>query len=232
MTKTALLCSASALIVCASGATFAAGPKRPVTHIRGEVHRIVAAAPGSVTLFDQNDDDSGVAVPSENFTHDFDSYDSYGADDFTVPTGHKWKIREVEVSGIYGQNSNPAQSENVLFYRDASDNPGKPVAECDALTGIDNRGSFAIKLPKTCKITLTGGHRYWVSVVANENNACCTLWFWETRNDQNGMPAAWENPGNGYGTGCTTWAVMTSCLGNGGEGPDFMFSLKGKDVAP
>jgi hypothetical protein len=230
MTKIVLLCSASALAFGVSGGALAGRPEPPVTHAHGEVHRIIAAVPGSVTLYDQNSDDSGVAVPSENFTHDFESYDSSGADDFTVPAGHTWKIREVEVTGVYGQPSNPADSENVFIYKDRRGLPENLVAECDSIKGIDNQGSFAIKLPKSCKVNLKGGKRYWISVVANENNACCTSWFWETRNGQNAKPAVWKNPGGGYGTGCEPWEPLTSCFGNSGEGPDFMFALKGKDI--
>lgn len=229
MTRIALLCSASAFI--ASGAAFAERPIHPVVHARGDVHRVIAAAPGSTTLYDQNDEDNGMAIPSENFGHGFDSFDSSGADDFSVPAGHTWKIRQVEVTGVYGQGtSNPAQSENVLFYTDNKGLPGNLIAECDNLEGADNQGSFAIKLPKSCKVRLKGGKRFWISVVANENNACCTLWFWETRDVLSNNPAAWENPNDGYSTGCTSWGVMTSCIGKYGEGPDFMFSLKGIDV--
>jgi hypothetical protein len=192
---------------------------------------VIAAAPGSVTLYDQNDEDNGMAVPSENYGHGFDSFDSSGADDFTVPAGHAWKIRQVEVSGIYGQGTTfPAESEDIYFYKDRSGLPGDPIAQCDNLGGVDNQGSFSITLSKSCKVNLKGGKRYWVSVVANENNACCTLWFWETRDVRSGKSAAWENPHNGYGTGCTMWDVMISCIGDYGEGPDFMFSLKGTDV--
>lgn len=221
--------SALALSIPLSGAP--AGRKAPLTHVRGKVHRVISAAPGSVTLYDQNGDDAGVAIVSEIFTHSFDSYDSYGADDFTVPAGHKWKIREVEVTGAYGQQSEPAQSENVLFYKDRKGLPGKLVAECDNLSGSDNLGSFAIKLPKTCKVNLRGGYTYWISVVAIENNLCCTNWGWETRNGQNGDPAAWENPNGSYDE-CPNWGVMTSCIGDYGEGPDFMFALKGRDMLP
>ena len=219
--------SISVLMICASGSA-AAHRKLPMTHARGAVDRVIAAAPGLVTLYDQSSDDSGVGVLSENF-YGYDSYDAYGADDFAVPAGHKWKIRQVEVAGVYEQDTNPAQSENVLFYKAAKGLPGSLVAECDELPGIDNDGSFAIKIPKSCSVTLKGGFRYWVSVVVNENHVCCTDWKWETRSGQLGKAAAWENPGGVWGR-CVEWGVMTECIGDHGEGPDFMFALKGKDI--
>jgi hypothetical protein len=226
--KTELLCSVAVVSLCASGLA-TARTMRPALSMHGPVHRVISAVPGSVTLYDQNDDDAGAAVLSENFLSDFDSYDSYAADDFSVPAGHKWKVREVEATGIYGDNSEPADSENVLFYKDGNGLPGKPVAKCDNVKGSDNRGSFAIRLPKSCKVNLRGGNIYWISLVANENNGCCTFWDWETRSGQDGNPAAWENPNDGFGR-CTSWEVMVTCIGDNGEGPDFMFTLKGTDV--
>jgi hypothetical protein len=35
----------------------------------------------------------------------------------------------------------------------------------------------------------------------------------------------WENPGDGWGTGCTTWTNMQSCWGSLNPGPDFEFVL-------
>ena len=224
------LASASVLTLFAGGAVSASTTIRPVTHARGEVHRIAAALPGSVTLYDQNDQDTGVAVISSYFTDDFDSFSTYGADDFTVPEGHKWIIHQVEVSGAYNSANGPASSENVLFYTDKKGLPGKQVVACNDIKGKDNQGSFAIRLPQSCKVRLKGGKRYWVSVVANIDFACCGQWDWETRDGQNGDPAALENPNGGFDV-CPTWDVMQSCLGSGGEGPDFMFTLKGKDVA-
>jgi hypothetical protein len=231
MTRTALLCS-TALMFFATGTTLAAERAKPAMHFHGIVHRVIAAVPGAVTLYDQNSDDAGVGVISENFVDGgFYVYDSYGADDFSVPLGHRWKIREVDVSGVYGSQTLPAQSEDVIFYLDKKGLPGKPVAQCLQLTGKDTLGSFAIRLPNSCKVTLKGGKRYWVSVVANENDDCCTSWGWETRNGQNGNPAAWENPNDGYRTDCETWGAMKTCTGLVDAGPDFMFALKGTDAA-
>jgi hypothetical protein len=207
------------------GAAFAAA--HPVTYARGEVHRVIAAAPGSVTLYDQNNEDSGVGVVSTDFTGDFDSFDSYGADDFTVPVGHKWTVRQVEVTGSYHQGDGPAESENVRFYKDNEGLPGELVAACDIIEGKDNHGSFAITLPRPCKVHLKGGKTYWVSVSINMDFLLGD-WLWETGNGLKGNPAAWENPNGGFGS-CRTWGVMTSCIGNYDEGPDFMFALKGKD---
>src|SRR3954467_8642970 len=132
------LFAAPALAICVSS-TLAANPM-PVTHARGAVHRVISAVPGSVTLYDQNDSDTGVAIISTNFTDDgFDIYDTNGADDFVVPKGHTWRLREVDVTGICTGNDGPAASENILVYRNQNGFPGPLLAHCDEVVGIDNQ---------------------------------------------------------------------------------------------
>lgn len=135
----------------------------------------------------------------------------------------------MDVTGVYYNGSGPASSENVLFYKDSNGLPGQLVAQCDDIVGSDNQGSFAISIPRTCKLTLKRGSTYWVSVAANMDLDPYGQWGWQTRSRQNGNSAAWENPNYGWTVYCPTWQVMTFCL-NDGEGPDFMFTLKGKDV--
>lgn len=200
--KAALLCCASILALDMSGAFASDKPVAFSKHQLTDIHRAISASPGSVTLYDQNNDDNGVAVLSSNFTDgQFTNFSSYGADDFVIPTGHKWKIREVDVSGEF-LGSGSATSESVVFYSDKNGLPGNIAAGCDSLEGADNQGSFAIKIPKSCKVVLRGGKTYWVSVVATVGEHCDGIcqWNWETRDVQSGNPAAWENPNNGTGT--------------------------------
>ena len=229
MTRVALLASVAAVAAVAGVDLCQAETARPSTHGVGDAHRAIAALPGSVTLYDQNNEVNGVAVISSDDDDVWSAYSSSGADDFLVPQGHKWKVQQVEVTGIYVNGSGPAYSENIAFYKDKHGLPGKLMAHCDEVLGKDNGGSFAIRLPKPCQVTLKGGATYWISVVANLTWNEFGIWEWETRDSQNGNAAAWENPGGGFER-CPNWAVMTSCIGNYGEGPDFMFTLKGKDI--
>ena len=54
-------------------------------------------------------------------------------------------------------------------------------------------------------------------------------WFWAENSERAGALSMYRNPGDGFGTGCTTWGVMTTCLPFG-EGPDLMFSLGGRQL--
>lgn len=101
--------------------------------------------------------------------------------------------------------------------------PGKPVkgGTYTKLVGSDDAGSFAILLPK--KLALGPG-LYWVSVVPNLDFDTGGEWGWEGNTTINGDSAMWENPGNGFGTGCTSWESYDVCFG---YGQDEMFELKG-----
>jgi hypothetical protein len=220
---------AASLATCAllvGGA--AAGSAPTLTHVGTAVQksqtlpRTQAPHPAGV-LYNQNDNDSGVGVVSQNFEPALDVYDSQLADDFVVPdAGHPWQITGITVTGVYFSGSGPAASETVTFYRDANGVPGE-VENTQTVVGSDSNGSFTIPLDK---FALPAGH-WWVSVQANMDFSSGGEWGWETRTVQNGTGAVFQNPGNGFATGCTSWANMVACLGPLGEGPDLMFSLSG-----
>jgi hypothetical protein len=226
MSKTVLLASAAVLALSVGGASAKPahpGIASPGGHfVKQTLHRPSA---GLSTLYDQTGNDSGVGIVSSNFdSGSFDSFDNQGADDFVVPAGHKWKVKEVSSIGVYFNGSGPADAVNVFLYKNKNGLPGKLVAEYDAASFTDNFGSFDVSLGTGT--TLKAG-TYWVSVQANINFVGGEgEWGWETSSVQNGNPAAFMSAG---GFGCTSWDVMTSCIGSYGEGPDFMFSLTGKD---
>jgi len=212
MKKSALLGGAAVLI---AGAATAAS--HPTFFVHKPAHIFITAAPpGSQTLYDQNRDDAGNAVLSD----DVDS--SQGADDFVVPQGHTWRIKEVDVTGIFFDGSNAAKSENVFFYSDDHGLPGDLLATCPDQNGAgDGLGSFAIQLSKSCKVSLSGrkstGTHYWVSVQVNIDFAFARAWGWEFSSDASLRRAAWQS----VGSRCPTWCHV--------EG-DLMFALKGKDT--
>ena len=228
MTKTVLLASVAALALCVGGAASAA-PKHPTvsaktTHSKAQFKGVNRALD---VLYDQNSDLQGYSDISQNFESSFDAYDSQGADDFVVPDGAKWVIKEVDVSGLYFNGPGLANSENVFFYKSTKKGlPKKLMAEFDNVSGSDDGiGDFVINLGKK-GAGLKSGH-YFVSVQANMDFSAGGEWGWSTRNTQVNDPAAWQDPGDGFGTGCTTWADEQDCLGDVG-GPDHMFTLRGK----
>jgi len=68
---------------------------------------------------------------------------------------------------------------------------------------------------------------YWVSVVANMAFGSGGEWGWNTNNTVRGNASAWQNPGSGFATGCSSWGRTTTCIPSG-EGGDFSYALLGK----
>jgi Ca2+-binding RTX toxin-like protein len=128
------------------------------------------------------------------------------------------------VTGTYGGTPGPADSVNVFFYNDASTLPGALVAEYDGVAPSAGLATASFVLPLSPPVSLTDG-TYWVSVQTNQNSFTNGQWLWEIRSVQSGNGAAWQNPGGGFGTGCTSWGRESTCIP--GTGPDQMFSLSG-----
>jgi hypothetical protein len=173
----------------------------------------------SKVIYGQNGTDSGIAIVSQNFESSFDIYDAMAADDFKVK---KATVVEVDVVGVYFNGLGPATSANVGFYKNKKGLPGKVLQEYSNAPVKDNgSGSFAIAVPKTVVKGTT-----WVSVQANLDFASGGEWGWESQTGVVGNPAAWQNPGDGFATGCTSWKAETSCIADG-QG-DHMFTILGK----
>jgi len=212
-----LICAA---VLAAASAQAAPAGKAPVAFASGHfAQRAVSASPGSVVLYDQSTGDSGAAISSQNFGSDLDSYDDQAADDFIVPAGHVWSVREVDVPGGYTEGK--ADSQRITIYANHRGVPGKVVADCDGLHGTDTGGSFAIRIVKPCKIRLRSG-TYWLAVVANQTTG---QWLWEARTPIVGNEAVWQNPGGGWGL-CNNEGTLEQCFG---LPDDLMFTLKGMD---
>ena len=79
-----------------------------------QAQQFVSRAPLKTTLYDQNSNDTGSAINSQNYTSStFSAYDDQGADDFTIPKGEHWTITEVDVTGQYFNGTGRATSEDV-----------------------------------------------------------------------------------------------------------------------
>jgi hypothetical protein len=175
-------------------------------------------------LYNQNDNDTGVGVNSQNFESQYDIYDNSGADDFAVPTGTIWHVTSVDVTGVYYNGSGPCRDETVTFYKSSHGVPGL-VKKTVTVAGTDSGGSFNIPVTVKLKGGATKPKKYWVGVVCNMDFGVGGQWGWETRSVKGGKyNGKWQNPGNGFGTGCVTWMDVQTCVG---YGPDWMFAIEG-----
>jgi hypothetical protein len=175
--------------------------------------------------------DGDTGVVSQVFDAKHAKLNSAGADDFVVPAGNIWWVKTLNIGGFYTYpNNGPATSENVIFYHDKNGKPGKPVADGSYLgiVGRDVEGEFYIVLPPP-GIRLKAG-TYWLSVQANMDYKS-GYWAWNSgtvTQGQSGNPAVWENPANGFHTGCRKFTVETQCWPDG-QGPGKYFAIYGGD---
>jgi len=180
---------------------------------------------GQSILYDQTDNPGANATDSQNFETANDAFDDQLADDFVVPAGG-WNVGEVDVGGVYFNGPGPATSVNVIFYADAGGLPGAAVPGGTymnaAITSGGSTGAFHIVLPTP--LALSPGH-YWVSVQANLNFSPGGEWGWTDRTVTSNSPAAWQNPGGGFGISCTpSWGRKTVCI-TGDTDADNLFQL-------
>jgi len=174
-----------------------------------------------VILYDQLDNPGVTSWTSQEFP-DLPEFTSFLADDFFVPGGQSWRITEVYAQGIYFNGSGPANNFNVFFYEDDGGLPGTLVYSRTGQPYVESDGVFEVTL--TAPVTLTSGTR-WVSVQAHQPADPNGQWGWTERTVQANSPAAWQNPGGGFGV-CPTWDLRTTCLG-GPAPPEKMFRLIG-----
>ena len=181
-------------------------------------------------LYDQYDNfatEEPANIPSQDAETPLDFFDSQAADDFIVPAGQTWQIDQVDVLGEY-DSSGPAVSFHVFFYQNgAGDLPGMLVA-----SRLENpyTGSNDFVITLTEPVTLPEGH-YWVSVQARQDIITSGFWLWHNRTVQSNAGAAWQNPGNGFGTACIIWVRKTACAQLAQIAPDQVFRLIGTGVS-
>lgn len=187
-------------------------------------------APGSAidTLYDQYDNEGPFFTVSQDFEPGMSVYDNEVADDFVIPAGVGWNIQAVDVGGEYSV-SGPANSVNVNFYANAGTNLPGTLLQSRPNQAFTNGPSFSI--PLSPQVSLGPGS-YWLSVQASQNYFPQGEWGWQNRNEQSNAAAAWRNPSNGFGTGCTTWAPRQTCVGGEMDGPDQVYRLLGTVGAP
>jgi len=110
---------------------------------------------------------------------------------------------------------------------DAAGIPGPPVPGCDypaIVPDSDTLGSYVLTLAPAC--VLPAG-TYWLVMQSNQDVNTAGQHFWSNRNAASNNPAMWQNPGDGFGTGCTSWTDFITCGVGGGVAADLLFSLEG-----
>ncbi|MGH7993372.1 MAG: Kelch repeat-containing protein, partial [Limisphaerales bacterium] len=191
--------------------------------VAGVIAPRAPAAP-QVVLYDQLNNPGTLSTNSQDFEAANDPFDDFLADDFVVPGGQNWSITEVDAEGVYFNGPGPAASFNVFFYQDSGGLPGAQAYSATGQAYVNNAGVFQITLSPAA--VLAPG-TYWVSVQARQDFTPAGEWGWTDRTTQANSPAAWQNPGGGFATTCTTWGVRQTCTMSPAGEPDQMFRLIG-----
>ncbi len=190
---------------------------------------LAASAPAhAAVLHDQFTPTDLDYVSSQDFEPALDAFDSLGADDFVVPSGRVWRIDRVQVSGDSSGTTQPATA-NLFLFADAGTLPGAQMLTRTDLPRGTGLAYPDLDLPLSEMPILPAG-RYWIGVQANlifdpsSNN-----WWWRDRAPQFGQPAAFRQPGDGFGDGCTAFVTRSACPSYPGSGtvPDQSFRLSG-----
>ena len=171
----------------------------------------------------------GQDIISSEFEAANSQYSNNAADDFIVPTNKIWTINSVSANGTTVNALYPT-SFNVIIYKNSTTGnlPGVTVRNENIVLAV---GSSSPTLPLATPLILTEG-KYWISVqsVGDYNTQ---KWYWSTYNDPSTLnsPFAWINPGNGFGTSCTTaWNTASIC--SPGQLKDLQFRLDGLESNP
>ena len=177
-----------------------------------------------VVLYDQYNNASLTASNSQDFEAAFDPFDDFLADDFVVPGGQTWNVESIDADGIPFNCSGSCvpNSFNVFFYTNSGGLPGTQVYSATAQSFVIGGSTYSITL--TVPAVLTAG-TYWVSVQARMDFTGNGEWGWTDRTVQSNSPAAWQNPGGGFGT-CPSWTSKLICIPTAG-GPDQVYRLNG-----
>ena len=229
MLRLSLVAAAATAAMLVGSTAFAAAGVTPSPNARagtGAGGASLAAAPSlGPTLYDQNDNDGGDGFTSMSM------FDTQAADDFVVPATEAWHVTSVFAPGSDLLN---LSSVTVTIYGDASGAPGAQVYAVTVPSGVftDDLGFLNYpggNLTIPIDATLAPGH-YWLSVQGDGS-----YWFWEIRGVVSNHPAMWQNPDDGFVSGCTSWGDMATCFGALGtpyspNSLDLMFTLSGTSV--
>ncbi len=184
---------------------------------------------GAAALYSQLDNPAGNGVPDQDFEASFNAYDSQAADDFVVTDAAGWTVEQIRTVGTTGTPGGSTVTVNILTNSPGGgdpDLPGGAVAGCTypGVVPTDTLGSFVIDLPAPC---ILAPGTYWVEIQTAQNFGSFGQHFWSNRTTQTNSESAWRNPGDGFASGCTSYAPATVCGVGGGAAPDLLFEVWG-----
>jgi hypothetical protein len=157
---------------------------------------------------------NGDGITSQNFEAAYDAYDAMGGADFKI--NGKCKVTSVDLVGSFSA-AGPADGATITIHKKSLNKPAKCEGTVEAAGP-----NFTVPV-SGCKLKKG---TYWLTAQGNLDFATGGQWYWSTTNEASGKPDQWQNPGDGFATGCTSWGPVGECLPY--PGYEFLFSVNGK----
>jgi hypothetical protein len=194
--------------------------------------------PTDVVLYDQSGSADNGAPTQYSVSS---SYDADGADDFVVTDANGWSVTQFNFQISVQDNTGPqplpsGATFDVVVYPALASGTGPDVANA-VCSGTGLAGTTTgtpitgVSVPLGTPCNLPQGN-YWVSFHTNFDFP--PQLFWEnSAGTAIGSEAQWRNPGDAFGTGCTSFAAVSTCIGGdppspiGGGNPNFLFQIVG-----
>ncbi|MBE9480780.1 MAG: carboxypeptidase regulatory-like domain-containing protein, partial [Bacteroidetes bacterium] len=221
------VCSLSVVMLLSSMLMFAQQVQITDTGPAGKTS--LAPADNRAVLYEQiNNPGTDAAITAQDFEASFDAFDAEGADEFTVPSGDTWNVDNVQVLGTYSA-AGPCNLANVRFYADNAGVPGTLLFEYLSVNANpDANGNLDIDI----LTTVLGSGTYWLSVQGRMDYGTSGQWFWARQAAPTiGYEFMWQNPGDGFGSGYTTW-VDGSVMWAGQTDYNLSFAINGSVAVP
>ncbi len=178
-------------------------------------------------LFDQTNTITTGGTVAQDFEDAVVGFDCMAADDFEIPTGETWYLDSLVIYGFYAaQNNDPFTTVSgigLIIYEDNNGTPGAIVYSDTVDMNVDDNQDGALTYHWSTPFMMTEG-TYWVAGTARKDFLNGGgQWYWFRTTTGFGNDFLWQNPGDGFTTGCTTWSGGGNCLMLPEDGLAFRF---------
>ena len=185
----------------------------------------------SQVLLDQSTSLATGGIAAQDFETASNIYDCEAADDFTVTAGSYWTIDSILIYGQYSTTATTTSPVRLTLYTDSGGSPNDIYEQIEWTTDQDLNGDGDMMLKFDCPLRLEP-QRYWLSARSTKTfGGGGGQWYWTRDSVGGGLHFKWHNVGGGFGTSCSTFQTMTTCVASIQE-PGTGFVIYGCEGGP
>ncbi|MEX2595565.1 MAG: T9SS type A sorting domain-containing protein [Salibacteraceae bacterium] len=164
-----------------------------------------------VELFNPIQSPTTVGLAAQDFETANDQYDCMVADDFTVPSGETWYLDSLYIGGQYSAGATATSGLIIHIYEDDAGDIGPLVFSDTINNNLDFYGDGDLRPYWETPIEISSG-TYWLALQARKDfGGGGGQWYWTREGSLTGYLPKWQNPNNGFGSGCTSWITSQNC---------------------